>query len=204
MQLQNPEISLTDFADFIFKSGTTRLTHVKNLKARRNYHPASDYWRQLRENIIEEHPTSSDVDDWSYKLLANLQNPQKRENYLKATMGFSRFLKNRDVEYFKSSRIVWSYAGLTIRLNPEVGMAFDGSRYHTKFYFKADQIRKSQANVVLYLLHHGLFSHIQDGNFALIDIQRGKPYFYDAKEPSLLPLIKAEARAFFEIWSNLP
>ena len=50
-----PDISLTDFVDFVIKSGTPKLTKVRAIKNRPEYEPAIDYWRQLREGIKDFH-----------------------------------------------------------------------------------------------------------------------------------------------------
>ncbi|WP_164879142.1 hypothetical protein [Flavobacterium cerinum] len=39
------KISLTDFLDFINRSGGTKMTKVKQVKNRAKYHPASDFYK---------------------------------------------------------------------------------------------------------------------------------------------------------------
>lgn len=50
-----PDISLTDFVDFVIKMGTPKLTKVKAVKNREEYEPAKDYWRQLRKGLQSFH-----------------------------------------------------------------------------------------------------------------------------------------------------
>lgn len=47
------EISLTDFVDFVCKSGSAKLTQVKKVKYRDDYSPATDFYKALREGIIQ-------------------------------------------------------------------------------------------------------------------------------------------------------
>jgi len=49
------QISLTDFIEYVSKVGTTKFTKVKEIKNREPYHPAFDFWKPLREKIIEIH-----------------------------------------------------------------------------------------------------------------------------------------------------
>ena len=50
-----PEISLTDFVDFVIKAGSPKLTKVRELFNRGEYSPAFDYWKQLRDHIADTH-----------------------------------------------------------------------------------------------------------------------------------------------------
>ena len=50
------KISLTDFVDFVSKSGTSKLTKVKQIKGRRSYHPAFDFWKLMRDEIFHNYP----------------------------------------------------------------------------------------------------------------------------------------------------
>jgi len=49
------ELSLTDFVDFVCKSGSTKLTKVKQIKNREDYSPATDFYKALREGIQDIH-----------------------------------------------------------------------------------------------------------------------------------------------------
>lgn len=53
-------VSLTDFIDFVNKSGNSKMTKVKQVKYRNTYHPASDFYKALREEIIETHKINGD------------------------------------------------------------------------------------------------------------------------------------------------
>ena len=57
-----PEISLTDFVEFVNKIGPPRLTKVKEIKTRPAYSPAVDFWKPLREAIRDFHKTGKPLD----------------------------------------------------------------------------------------------------------------------------------------------
>lgn len=48
-------IYLTDFVDIASKVGTPKFTKVRQIKERPDYEPAFDFYRPLREKIIEAH-----------------------------------------------------------------------------------------------------------------------------------------------------
>jgi hypothetical protein len=77
-----PEISLTEFVDFVIKSGTPKLTAVRHIKAMHadEYHPMRDYWKTLRDGIVEMHEQGqpkSALDDVVRRVTA----ANKRQNY---------------------------------------------------------------------------------------------------------------------------
>ncbi len=49
------EISLTDFISFVNKVGNAKLNHVKNIKGRPKYEPYMDFYKVIREAIIDLH-----------------------------------------------------------------------------------------------------------------------------------------------------
>ena len=49
------KISLTEFVDVIIKAGTEKLTKVRNIKNKPEYDPRFDFYRPLRNYLIEYH-----------------------------------------------------------------------------------------------------------------------------------------------------
>lgn len=76
------KILLTDFIDFVSKTGSTKLTQVKKVKERKPFHPATDYYKYVREGIIDIHQTSGDKNQFE-NLIKNTPNIRKRENFEK-------------------------------------------------------------------------------------------------------------------------
>lgn len=48
-------LSLTDFVDISSKVGMSKITNLVKIKNRPPYSPAIDYYKQLRDHIIEIH-----------------------------------------------------------------------------------------------------------------------------------------------------
>lgn len=48
-------LSLTDVVDVVLKSGVSKATKVEQIKKRAPYSPSSDYYKPLREAIIQAH-----------------------------------------------------------------------------------------------------------------------------------------------------
>ena len=197
------EISLTDFVDFVAKSGTPRLTHVRNIKSRGTYDPAEDFWRAMRNRIVEFHRTGGTDKKVLKKLALNQADSRKTHNYSKAAMGYSKFLGRKRVEWFEPPTTLWQKGSLAIRINPELGLIINGTRHIIKLYFKGTPLGKNKADMLLLLMSDSLFDAEDHDQSAIIDVQRSR--LLSALEPSgnLMPLLKGEALAFQTIWNEL-
>lgn len=199
-----PEISLTDFVDYVAKSGGPRLTHVKALKKRGQYDPAQDFWRGLRKAIIEYHEKGHTNKGWLDGVTAALTDTKKKNNYPNAIASYKTFLGKKGITWFKPHRTLWQHGGLDIRTNPELGLVINGVRHHVKLYFKGAPIRKDKADMILLLLQQGLPKTKAGDRFALLDVQAAKLFSADSPDQDLLPLLHGEATSFAAIWNALP
>jgi hypothetical protein len=58
-----PEISLTDWVDFVITAGPPQFTKVKELAARGEYDPRFDFWKPLREGLQSHHQGRTKLED---------------------------------------------------------------------------------------------------------------------------------------------
>lgn len=84
------EISLTDFVDFVCKAGSSKLTKVKQIKKREDYSPAQDFYKPLREGIIEVHKNDGEKKDLK-RIIDSITDSKKIRNYTEAIEGYKRF-----------------------------------------------------------------------------------------------------------------
>ncbi len=113
-----PEISLTTFVDFVIASGTPRITAVRKAKDLydQDYNPAFDYWKNLRETIINLHKNGrpkSVLDD----LLAEVS-PRKEFNYRRCVESYKRWLGRKSIEWIGCSQVTWDFDTLAVKVNP--------------------------------------------------------------------------------------
>lgn len=69
-------ISLTDFIDYVSKVGTSKFTLVNHIYSREEYQPAFDFWKPLREGIIDLHQNNKDKSELD-KILNDLTDKKK-------------------------------------------------------------------------------------------------------------------------------
>jgi hypothetical protein len=195
-----PDISLTDFVDFALAPGPTRLTKVRQLKARGDYDPAHDYWRQLREGIAAYN--EGDLTAKGLENIARIAAPHKRANYEAALKGFKKFDKKAPTETQLPLRTRrWIAGDLSVRVNPELSYAVDGTKLCIKLYFKkSPPLTKDRMEAILLLMQQTIKAYRP----ALLDVQTGRLIEANGFRKDLDILLRAEALAFCEMWKNLP
>ncbi len=198
------DISLTDFVDFVAKSGTPRLTHVRQIKLRDKYDPRTDFWKALREGIVTFHQTQLSNKVELDAIAAQSPDPKKRKTYPLAINGYKSFLGKKVIAWFKPTSDRWKEGNLQVRVNPELGLVIGGVRHHLKLYLKSVPLRKDKADMILLLLKQGLTTGKPGDKYAILDVQRNKLFAEQNPNPLLLPLLQGEAIAFSAIWGKLP
>jgi hypothetical protein len=198
-----PDISLTDFVDFVIKAGTPKLTKVTEIKQRPDYSPAFDFWKPLRDGIRDFHKgggtNKSDLD----QVLLGINDPKKLRRYPDAIRAYKKFLSRKQFAWFDPPSQVWSHAGLNVRINPELGLEIDGQRHVIKLYFKEEAPSKSRLQVVLGLMHLSLNGSQNCANtFSILDVCNTK-LTSTTSNGAVEPLLKGEASSFVAIWEAL-
>lgn len=198
------EVSLSDFVDFILKSGTTRLSHVRALVKRPAYSPATDYYKTLREAVTQFHQTGSN--DWSILQAAADRHVAGREGSKAPARleAYRRFLGRKTVTWFEPPRAEWQFEELTVRLNPELGLTINGLPVVIKLYWKEEKLTRRQVEMILYLMQSELGPLSPESpQMAILDIPSAKLIASPIATTDLRPLLRAEARAFIELWRGL-
>lgn len=197
------KISLTDFIDFVSKKGSTKLTQVKKVKERKDYHPAKDYYKYVREGIISIHEASGDKEEFE-ALIKNTPDIRKKENFEKAIKGYTKYLGKKPVSWVEPPFRHWNSGNLDVKLNPEVGLKYDGTKHFIKLYFKGEALSKTKVSQILSLMESELRVKVKrDDLFCVLDVRTGKLFCNEKKDISLLPLLKGEVMSFETIWNSI-
>lgn len=124
------QISLTDFIDFVSKVGTTKFTKVKEVKNREPYHPAFDFWKPLREKIIEIHENGKNKNLLD-EVLKDLTDKNKIGLYPHLIAQYKSFLGRKKTEWISPPFVDWKTGDLRIKINPEIGLFINDKPYIT-------------------------------------------------------------------------
>ena len=85
------KISLTDFVDIVSKAGRPKATKVRQVKERPDYEPAFDFYKALREHIVEVHSSGGGKEIIS-DVMVSISDPKKIKNYPELLAGYKKWL----------------------------------------------------------------------------------------------------------------
>jgi len=131
------KISLTDFVDIASKSGTPKATKVAQVKARPDYDPRFDFYKPIREQIIEVHRAGQEGASLRV-FLRTLTDRKKAANYPELIDGYLKWLGRKAVRWFQPPRKFYHSSGVDLIVNPELCVSFGRETYVIKLYFKDD------------------------------------------------------------------
>lgn len=196
-------ISLTDFIDFVNKSGGAKMTKVRQVKYRSDYHPASDFYKALREEIIDIHKNNLSKNNLD-KLIDKLTDSKKKTNYPISISGYKKFWGKKQIEWFDPPFSHWKVNDLDIKINPELGLEFGGKFYVVKLFLKAEKISKDKLSQILSLMENQLRKETdEEVIFCVLDVKNAKLYENEKGDITFLPLLEGEAKSFETIWNGI-
>lgn len=199
-----PPISLTTFVDFVIASGTPRLTVVRKAKEQylQKYEPPFDYWKQLREAIVDGHAAEAPAEALKH-LLANLDDKRKIQNYTACANGYAKWLGKKNISWLGAMTQKWTSGDLIVRVNPEIGLLINGQKHIIKLYFKQQQLSKLRVDTVLHLLHSTVVSKENGMIAGVLDVRNGKLISPTVSQAEIHALLVGEALAFSGMWKAL-
>jgi len=198
-----PEISLTDFVDFVISAGTPKMTKVQHIKNRPEYTPALDFWKPLRTAIRDYHKSGCQNKSDLNNVMLALTDPKKVKRYPNALMAYKKFLGRKQITWFDPPSDLWAFSGLNVRINPELGLSINGQNYIIKLYFKDETPTKNRLQTVIQMMHSTLNKHVKNGAaMAVLDVTNGK-LTSTAAQTNIDILLQGEASSFVQIWNSI-
>ena len=212
--LERPSLGMATFARFYDAPASQRARIVREARTfwidpdgyrKRNY-----YWA-VRNTLSRTHWSTNDLSDFENaqeEMLSKL--PYKKgkhsrnENYQVVSRAYLKFWsKQQDAQFFKIPRGSVQIAGLTILVNPEVGMRRRGDELALKLWFSVPRPKRAFRQAIQYLMseaqHQGWQRHLQ-------------PALWDLRREEILPnvplpkdfdwVIRGQASAFREMWDG--
>ena len=204
------QVTLTEFMNFVLKSGSAKHTIVKQAKKRHEdvnspYTPGSDYWYYLRRQISEYHKKGKEK-EFLENVLSSIPS-DRRDNYKKMIDGYKKFLgKKKKFDYIAPTKQTWSVGDIRVVLNPELTLEYNGRVCVIKLFLSADNvIDRKHADLILTLMEAEMRSKVggEEPIFAVLDVKRGKLFTQNNKGLDLMVLLEGEARSFETQWKKL-
>jgi hypothetical protein len=201
----NIRVSLTRFVDLIITTGTPRITCVKEIKAGilAGYEPAKDFWKILRDGIIDFHHHALSTDSFN-SVIQKTSDLRRLAHYDVAIKLYLRWLGRRKATWEDLRCTNFIARNVEVHVHPELGLNFNNDIYAIKLYFKKEPLKKRAIDPILYLLEN--YVTRQDGQPitpAILDLPNGRLLTPTNPLPNLASLLEAEVAAFSVLYSSI-
>jgi hypothetical protein len=195
------QISLTYFVDFILASGTPKLRGVRDYKERKD-DLASDFYRPIREAIVNMHRNGSSVSTLD-DVRRNETDETRKKHYPLVIAGYRSFLADGAKNFFEPPRTGLSLGPLEVDVNPELGLIIDGKKHLVKLYFRQDPLMPRRTALVLALLSRGLCQSNPEFVPAILDVRSAKLHTSAMTSPKIDLLLRGEAASFAAMYAAI-
>lgn len=198
-------ISLTSFVDFVSKSGTPKLTAVKKTRKQMSegYGPEKDFYKRFRESVIEMHRKSGSISTVT-SILPGLTNSKKMKAYPRLVEGYRKWSGRKGAEWFEPVSAIWSSGGLTVRVNPELGLVVKGTPHLIKLYFKEAKLTKNRIDIITHLMAVACAAQAPNPCvMGVLDVRRSKLITPTVPIDGLGIMLDSEAAYWITAWNQL-
>lgn len=196
------KVSLTYFVDFVMKSGTPKLTIVRDFKERDKYEQFTDFYKHARDAIIDAHKGEEPKKALD-RFLASVKEEKRRKVYPSVIRGHKKFLGRKSVTWFQPPVATRRIGGVDISVNPELGLVIEGVPHVIKLYFKEGRLVANRVAAIVHLMKVALSSESPGSVFGLLDVRHSKLHLLKAPSPNLHALLEGEAASFAAMYSTL-
>ncbi|WP_320174909.1 hypothetical protein [Maridesulfovibrio sp.] len=196
------KISLTDFVDVVSKAGTSKATKVATIKNRKPYTPATDFYKGIRDKIVEIVELGEGKED--VQTAVENAYSSRKDHYQEVADGFVKWMGRKNIEWFQPAKGGYGQGDISVSVNPEVGAVINGVPHLVKLYFKADKLPKNHAMISTHLMETCLRDNCPENTImAVLDVKRGKLMEYVAPSPKFDAALKGELAYIESIWDEL-
>lgn len=193
------DISLTDFLNIVQSTGTTKFTKIRNIKSR-EYSPATDYYKSLREAIIEALSSGRDATE----ILQAVYNAHhtRQQNYKDIADNFIQWISTKKGWTWEAPpRTHYGSDIIGVKVNPEIAFVDKtGNRHIIKLHFNKEPLSKGKLDVAGCLFSESLtpLCHA-NANFGFLDLHQ-KKLFKVKSTAGAETLLNAELEYIKSIW----
>lgn len=202
------KVSLTSFADYLLKTGLTKLNAVRRVveQIEQGYRPSRDYYRKFRDGIRDLHMREKPISLLEH-LVGSVTDANKQVNYEALARGYRRFwgatFQDEVPSWVTPVRTHWSFEDVTVSINPELGFRTSTETYQIKLYLKEDKPSKQQCATILHLMQLMVRPHAPGAVVALLDVRRGKLIEPVSFNRSLTTVLEGEALCFQRMFRSI-
>jgi hypothetical protein len=199
-----PEISLTDLVDIASKSGTLKVTKIRQIKHRGVYDPSTDFYKRIRDYIEETHRLGNNK-NYLDLIITGLTDTKKINSYPLIVTGYKKWWGNKTLVWFDPPKTPYTNFGIDVSVNPELGLFINGQPHLIKLYFKSDPLRKVNTEIITHLMSTCCSPLCQSQNtkMSILDVRRAKLISPNVPKPNINAMLNAELAYVAALWPSV-
>lgn len=196
------DITFTDFINIVQSPGTTKLSKIRSIK-NRVYSPATDYYKGLREKIIEVLSSNDDVNHITSAIFE--AHATRQENYRIIADNMIAWLgKQRGLTWHEPRRAYYRPNKIGIKINPELAFQDASGKVNIiKLHMNKDALSRGKLEVASYLFYIALAPQCPENTvFSFLDLHQGKLFPIKKLHDSGATFLDAEISYIEQIWDD--
>lgn len=189
--------TITTFTEFVNATGSAKITKVKAAKEfvsdPTDFVMKSFYlpWKQEIRKAME-----AGVDPTVIAGAAVVGPDARHAHFQTCSDGMLRWMGRKRIVWTGVSNRYWSSGGLTVTVNPELGVEINGVPFVIKLHLKDDPVTKRAIDPALHLMEL-VYPHHDVG---ILDVRRAKLFTPTRLIPGIDALLAGEAASFATMW----
>lgn len=197
-----PRIYLSDFVDVVSKSGSPKATKVRAMKNRAPYSPATDFYKPLRDGLVELHREGQGRG--ALVQAADTQDRKKVDAYRALAEGYRKWWGRKTLLWFPPPREIYTAHGVDVVVNPNLGLEINEVPHVLKLHLKAEPLSKTRADLICGLMSTALDATAPDGTvMAVLDVRNSKLFTAGTGPNGLTAIIDAELAYVADLWPKV-
>jgi hypothetical protein len=196
-----PRIYLSDFADVVSRSGPPKATKVREIKNRPAYQPATDFYKPMRDGLIDLHRAARGKA--AVTALGAPEDPKKVASYLALADGYKKWWGRKELAWFEPPRNVYTAHGVEVVVNPSLGLHVNGVPHLLRLHLKADKLTKVRADLIGALMLSTLASTVPGTAMAVLDVRNSRLFVAGNGPDSVGAMIDAELAYIASLWPKV-
>lgn len=192
-------VSLTTFVDFVCKAGTPKATVVRTCKRRGDYEVKTDFYKRVRDAIVEYHKNSTPID-------ATFPGCDRKKlpHFTSVLAGHRKWRRHKKLKWFAPPTEVWASGELSVSINPELGLIINNAPHLVKLYFKAEKLSKNRVDIITQLMVSSLASSARKHSvMSVLDVRNAKLFVRQGDDTRLYAQLQAEAAYWNALWPTV-
>jgi hypothetical protein len=195
-----PGISMGDLVEVASRMGPPKTAKVHAIKNRKPYSPATDFYKPLREALVDIHQNGKPSSDL-LQFVNKLTDQKKKTNYDPAIKGYIKWWASQSLNWSPPIKGTYSTGGFDINVNPELGLVIGGQRFLVKLYMNAEPATNLRLQYVTALMELVLRNKAQPNDvLGVLDVRRAKLFTSSPPSTALKASIDAEIAYIASVW----